>query len=198
MSDMDKSSDKEIQNIYKAHVHDLYSYARHLGFNKETAMDAIHDVFMNIIINGNHLSDILNIRTYLFRALKNRLLNIVKQEPQTVELPDNEDIANEVPFTVDVTVEDIMIQQEEDEKIRQKVEKLLKSLTDRQREIIYLRYMQELEYEQIAEIMNITAPACRKLVHKAIAKLRETGEAVILLYLLSNITSVPVPAKTLF
>jgi RNA polymerase sigma factor (sigma-70 family) len=150
-------------------------------------MDAIHDVFINVIVQENHLPDILNIRAYLFRALKNRLLNIVKQTPQTIELPANENMADEFSFTIDVTVEDLMIQKEEDEKIKRKVEKLLNSLTDRQREVIYLRYMQELEYEQIAEIMNITAPACRKLVHKAIAKLRKTDEIVILLYLMSKI-----------
>jgi RNA polymerase sigma factor (sigma-70 family) len=180
---MEKSSDKEIHNIYKVHIHDMYSYARHLGFSRETSMDAIHDVFMNILVNETRLSDILNIRIYLFCALKNRLLNIVKQKIQTVELPDDENI--DFPFTIDVTVEDTMIQREEDEKIKRKVEKLLNTLTDRQREVIYLRYMQELEYEQIAKIMNITAPACRKLVHKAMTKLRETGEGVILLYLIT-------------
>jgi RNA polymerase sigma factor (sigma-70 family) len=149
-------------------------------------MDAIHDIFVYIIVHENHLPDIMNIRIYLFRALKNRLLNIIKQSPQTIGLPDNENMTNEFSFTIDVTVEDIMIQEEEDEKIKRKVKKLLNILTDRQREVIYLRYMQELEYEQIAEIMNITVPACRKLVHKAIAKLRETGEIVILFYLMSK------------
>ena len=171
----------EINFLYNAHVRELYAYARHFGFCKEVAMDSIHDVFYNVIVQKTQLSDIRNVRAYLLQSLKNRLINIHKSEISTVELPAGNE-PDELPFLLEVTVEDVMIQQEEDEKIRRKVEKLLQSLTDRQREIIYLRYMQELEYEEIAKIMKITAPACRKLVHKAIAKMRETGDVSLLLY----------------
>ncbi|MDR1676406.1 MAG: sigma-70 family RNA polymerase sigma factor [Tannerella sp.] len=161
-----------IDAIYRMYVHDLFSYARHLGFEREVAMDAIHDVFYKLCLDKNRLSQVTNIRFYLLRALKNRLLNISDHERETVGLSAGE-TADERPFTIHVTVEDIMIQAEEDRQIRSKVEKLLAMLTDRQREIIYLRYMQECEYEEIARIMHITVPACRKLLHKAMMKLRE-------------------------
>ncbi|MDR2147436.1 MAG: sigma-70 family RNA polymerase sigma factor [Tannerella sp.] len=182
---MERPECDEINFLYKAHIRELFAYARHFGFSKEVAMDAIHDVFCRVIAQKEQLSEIRNVRAYLLQSLKNRLLNIYKSEVSTVELPTGND-SDELPFTLEVTIEDVMIQQEEDEKIRRKVEKLLQSLTDRQREIIYLRYMQELEYEEIAKIMNITEPACRKLVHKAIAKMREVGVTVILLCLYLN------------
>ena len=79
-----------------------------------------------------------------------------------------------------------MIKAEEQEMIRSKVEQLLESLTDRQREIIYLRYSQECDYEEIAQIMQITVPACRKLFHKALAKLKKNPYSAFLLFLLIN------------
>jgi RNA polymerase sigma factor (sigma-70 family) len=156
------------------HVHDLFSYARHLGFEREVAMDAIHDVFYKLCTDENRLSQVTHVRFYLLRALKNRLLNIYSHEREMTGLPAGE-MAGEPPFTIHVTVEDLMIQAEEDEQLRSKVEKLLATLTDRQREIIYLRYMQECEYEEIARIMHITVPACRKLLHKAMTKLKENA-----------------------
>jgi RNA polymerase sigma factor (sigma-70 family) len=139
-------------------------------------MDAIHDVFYKLCMDGNRLSQVTHVRFYLLRALKNRLLNIYCHEREMTGLPAGE-TPGEPPFTIHVTVEDLMIQDEEDEQIRSKVEKLLATLTDRQREVIYLRYMQECGYEEIARIMHITVPACRKLLHKAMTKLRENAFA---------------------
>jgi RNA polymerase sigma factor (sigma-70 family) len=181
---MQKQMNEEIDTMYRAYAHELFSYALHLGFDREVAMDAIHDVFYNICLDENRLPQVTNIRFYLLRALKNRLLNIYKQRRETTGLPVGE-VADELPFTIQVTIEDVMIQTEEDEMIRLKVEKLLESLTDRQREIIYLRYTQECEYDEIAQLMHITVSACRKLIHKAIARLKENACPVTLLFLVN-------------
>src|SRR5690554_7168178 len=49
---------------------------------------------------------------------------------------------------LNVTVEDEFIEKEEAEKIREKVENVLSQLTHRQREIVYLRYIQECSYDE--------------------------------------------------
>jgi RNA polymerase sigma factor (sigma-70 family) len=156
-----------------------------LGFDREVAMDAIHDVFYKICLDEKILSQVTNIRFYLLRALKNRLLNIYKQKREVTELPvEGSRAEEEIPFSIHVTVEDMMIEAEEQEKIRLKVEQLLQTLTDRQREIIYLRYTQDCDYEEIAQLMHITVPACRKLIHKTIAKLKKNACSAVLFFLL--------------
>ncbi|MDD4632380.1 MAG: sigma factor-like helix-turn-helix DNA-binding protein, partial [Proteiniphilum sp.] len=55
------------------------------------------------------------------------------------------------------------------------------ALTDRQREIIYLRYVQEYDYKQIAELLQISVHGCRKLVSKAILSLRERFSVFLIL-----------------
>ncbi|WP_286860436.1 RNA polymerase sigma factor, partial [Proteiniphilum sp. UBA5510] len=49
-------------------------------------------------------------------------------------------------------------------------------LTPRQREIIYLRYMQELDYEEIAILMEINYNSARRLVHRSIEHLRSMNK----------------------
>ncbi|WP_349678458.1 sigma factor-like helix-turn-helix DNA-binding protein [Proteiniphilum sp. UBA5346] len=52
--------------------------------------------------------------------------------------------------------------------------------------MIYLRYVQEYDYLQIAELLQISVHGCRKLVSKAILSLREKfGSLTLLLALLS-------------
>ncbi|MDH6534642.1 sigma-70 family RNA polymerase sigma factor [Parabacteroides sp. 52] len=173
-----------IDTLYRTYVHDLFSYALNLGFDRETSKDAIHDVFFKICQREEIVDKAQNIQFYLLRSLKNRLLDIYKQRRETAELPADPS-ADEMPFTIHVTIEDQIIQTEEIEQTRQKVEQLLHTLTDRQREIIYLRYNLDLDYDEIAELMKITVPACRKLTHKAISKLKKSPySAVLLLFLI--------------
>lgn len=94
---------------------------------------------------------------------------------------------SELPFHIDITILDNIIDVEDEEIIKQKVQKLMEQLTDRQREAIYLRYMQEMDYDEIAIILNMTGESARKLVYRAIGKLRElVGDDLLLLFIMSK------------
>lgn len=153
-------------------MEDLFTYGCYLGFERETVKDAIHDVFVKIATNSDNLDNISNIKFYLFRSLKNRLLDIYKSQKEHIEL-ENIDPSRGISFNIEVNVEELMIEEEEQTKIKTEIEQLLGSLTDRQREIIYLRYIQEYDYPQIAELLQISIHGCRKLVSKAILSLKE-------------------------
>ncbi|MDR3267814.1 MAG: sigma-70 family RNA polymerase sigma factor [Tannerella sp.] len=173
---MEEKTNKTIDTVYRTYVHDLFSYALNLGFDREIAMDAIHDVFYTLCLDKDLLNHVIHIRFYLLRSLKNRLLNLHKQKKEVTELPpEGSATEQEIPFSIHVTVEDLMIEAEEEEKIRQKVDQLLQNLTNRQREIIYLRYTMDCDYKEIAQLMHITVPACRKLMHITLAKLKRNA-----------------------
>ena len=91
-----------------------------------------------------------------------------------------------MPFDIELNVEDSLIEEEEQLKVKNEINLMLDSLTNRQREIIYLRYVQEYDYEQISELLKINVHSCRKLVSKAILSLREKfGILINVLVLLS-------------
>ena len=50
----------------------------------------------------------------------------------------------------------------------------LKALTDRQREVIYLKFNQNMSYEEIGDILGINYQSIRNLAHRAITELRKT------------------------
>lgn len=45
-------------------------YGRSLGFEKEVLKDAIQDVFVKLYLNRRNLSEVRNLKYYLFRSLK--------------------------------------------------------------------------------------------------------------------------------
>lgn len=170
-------SNNKIESIYNQHILDLYNYAIYLGADKELAMDAIHDIFCKLCVDEDVVRKIENVKFYLFRALKNRLLNVYKSSDfNTACLSE---LRSEKDTSADI--EELLISKEEEENIKKKIDEMLALLTKRQREIIYLRYVQEYNYEQIAEIMQISYGSCRKLAHKAMTELRKNYPYGILL-----------------
>lgn len=159
-----------VDSLYKDYVDDLFSYALGFGFDKQTAMDAIHDVFCRVCIREREVQEIQNPKFYLLRALRNQLIDTYKLKRNYSEVLTGE-ITDELPYKIKITVEDEIIAAEEQAEVSQKVDEILSILTERQREIIYLRYMQECSYEEIAEIMQISVPACRKLLYRTLLPL---------------------------
>jgi len=156
--------------LYKVYVRNLYSYGVSMGFSGDTCMDAIHDVFCKLYnLNNKKEAEIKNVKHYLFTSLKNRLLDIYKREKK-LDIPEDMET---VPFNIEISILDSMIEKEDKEAIIKKVEILMSCLTSRQKEAIYLRYMQEMDYDEIASLLNMTPKSSKMLVYRAIGKMRD-------------------------
>ena len=127
--------------LYKEHVQELFSYGKALTSNDERLKDAIQDVFYKILSNPSSLKNVQNLKYFLFKSLKNRLIDILKSEIN------KEAVYERIDFTVnDVTILDSLIEEEERFELSQKIQLLLEQLTFRQREVVCLRYIYNMEY----------------------------------------------------
>ena len=104
----------------------------------------------------------------MFRSFRNHLFNIQKRQNRL----SSDFMFEKNTFTTEITILDTIINEEENQKLKNLVEELLKELTPRQREAIYLRYMQEMDYEEIALLLNMNANSTRRLVSRGIENLR--------------------------
>ena len=177
-----KGEDTAFALIYRKYANPLLSYGQGLGFDRETLKDAIHDVFCKLYANKRFLENIKSLKSYLFKSLRNRLINIHKSQTDQIGID-----GNESHFTVKVTVLDELIRDEDRLQIRNGVEKYLNCLTSRQREAVYLRFIQDLDYEEIAVLMDMSPHAVRKLTSRAIIRIREHNK--LLLFLLFHLQS---------
>ncbi len=78
-----------------------------------------------------------------------------------------------------------MIAAEEQAEVSQKVDEILSVLTERQREIIYLRYMQNVPMRKLRRSCKSVFPACRKLLYRTLLKLKHNNTLVLFYLLLS-------------
>jgi len=172
-SETEEDSKDVFSSIYSLCVNDLLAYGQSLGFDMNLCEDAIHNVFCTLYLKRKELTEVRSLPPYLFRAFRNDMLNMWRKLSKLSEI----DI-NRLSFTTEVTILDTIIDEEEKSDIKEIIEDLLNTLTNRQREAIYLRYMQGLSYEEIAELLEISPGSVRKLVYRAIMCLREESHKI--------------------
>ena len=76
-------------------------------------------------------------------------------------------------FQPEYSIEFQMMEHETDTANRQRINKALEHLPSRQKEALYLRYNESLEYEEVAKILHISVESARKQVYRALKTLRE-------------------------
>lgn len=159
--------EEAFSHIYDLNIHDLLAYGCSLGFDEETCKDVAHDLFFRLFQDAGRSYEIGNITVYLFGSFRNRLINT---SLRSTKLKDME--VEKLPFASEVTILDALIDAEDRALLRNNVAALLRELTPRQREAIYLRYMQNMSYDEIAQLLEMTNGSVRKLVYRAMETMR--------------------------
>ena len=173
-------SEDERSQIYNQYIGDLYNYGISLNFGHSDCMDAIHDVFVKLFTSKIDISA-PNLNFILFRSLKNRLIDIYRKTKKIKY--DSTLIQNtDFQFSLNITILDNIVAKEDKDSLEQQIEFLLASLTNKQREAIYLRYFQNLEYEEIGELLNLTPESARKTVYRGIEKLRNKNSLLLFIF----------------
>ena len=160
----------DIESWYEQYVDELFAYGMAFCMNRETVLDAIQDVFLHLYEIEKRLDMPANVRAYLLGALKNRLISVMRKEVLFENLNEEGDSVFHIKVDAQALIEDV----EECKYYEEQVEALLNLLTDKQREVIYLYYMQGLNYEEIASILKITPKSVRKIAYRAILRMQQS------------------------
>lgn len=164
-----KSGDKSaLSYVYFQNFHAMFQYGKRLKDEPDFIKDCIQDVFFKLIQAGESLSSTENIKFYLFKTLKNSILKELekKRKVEVVELIS-------LKFDATFSLEEELSEKENASNKEIALLKALNGLSDRQREIIYLRFECGMEYNQICDIMQLKNDSARKLVYRAVKLLRE-------------------------
>ena len=95
---------------------------------------------------------------------------------------------DQIDCNPELAIEELIISQEITEEKAAKLKKAFEALSSRQREIIYLKFYQGLDYEQIAEITGINYQSLRNTISIGIKKMRESFQLVpMLMFILSEL-----------
>lgn len=164
-----KKGDKSaLSYVYFQNFQSLFQYGIRFKDDPEFIKDCIQDLFFKLIHAGENLGPTDNIRFYLFHALKNGIYKEIEKSKRNELLE-----FSSLKFDASFAFEEELAEKENISNQEMALLKALNELSDRQREIIYLRYECGMEYEQICDLMQLKSDSARKLVFRAIRSLRK-------------------------
>jgi len=162
-----------LERLYAQYVQELFSYGSHYTKDDALLKDCIHDVFVILIRRHQHLSTTNNVRLYLFKMLRHEIFRALKKEKKTAAEFSIDFTTTAAPaFVAGPGLEDAEQYRHQAAVLQQ----LLKGLSARQLEAIYLRFNKGLAYEEISALMEIDNQSARALVSRTIKKMREEAD----------------------
>jgi RNA polymerase sigma-70 factor, ECF subfamily len=145
--------------------------AKMLG-NASDAEDIAQQVFVRIWKSAVRYEAQAKFTTWLFTITRNLVFNEVRrrQRKPTVSVDEREE-------TTHRTVEDLQAVSPDDEmlqtELEEAIDRAIQGLPDKQRMAVVLRRYEEMPYEEIAAVLEMSIPAVKSLLFRARAHLKE-------------------------
>ncbi|MCP4581368.1 MAG: RNA polymerase sigma factor [candidate division Zixibacteria bacterium] len=147
--------DTAFNELVCRHQNFIYKLAWGYLNEKEAAKDATQDVFIKAYQGLPYFQSDSQFTTWLYRICKNHCLNLLRRQKRESELeldrPNNTE--SDLPMKLGL-------------------KKMIANLSEEYREIIILRYYQDLKYDQIARLLDIPLSTVKIRLHRAKAELK--------------------------
>lgn len=159
---------KALEILYQKYYSLLLNYGLKCHPDKELIKDCIQDLFVNLYQNKNLNTTNITVRSYLLRALRNNLIYKLSTLKEENALDDStfHIVANDDLF------EQLFPKNDRDLLLARRLLDAMSQLSPNQKMVLYLRYVKELSYKEIADVMDINVQSSMNLANRALSKLR--------------------------
>jgi len=156
------------------HMTLLYNYALRLTGNEDDAKDLLQDTYLKAFRFIDKYEKGTNAKAWLFRILKNSFINNYRKNVRTPDQVEYNEVEEFVDLIKDHTAQSTDLRKDfYDNLLEDEVVTAMDSLTEEFRTIIILSDLEEMTYEDIAEILEIPLGTVRSRLHRARKAMQE-------------------------
>lgn len=145
-----------VDEVFEPYHKELYNFVMsRTGYKVHLAEDITQDIFLKLWKSRkSYDKNKASIRTWMYQIARNYLIDIFRKKKL--------EFVDDAKGSTELKTEDKIF-----------VENMLQKLNDRDRELVQLRYIQDLSIKEIAQIIDKNESATKVAIHRAIKKLRK-------------------------
>ena len=168
------SSDRstELVQLMMKYQRRIFAYIHTLVPSRSDAEDILQDVFIKTIniIDNNKYNEQGKFLPWILRVAHNLAIDHFRKEKRNpkITLPDGSDIFNSLRFSEDVSDSEVLSKSTKDH-----LKKIIKSLPDKQREVLIMRHYMEMSFQEIAEATGVSINTALGRMRYALIALRK-------------------------
>lgn len=155
----------DLVEAYQNHKKAVFTYIYLcVNKNRDIAEDILQDTFLKAFkYKDKYNSQLSSEKTWILAIARNLVTDYYKSKYKYKH--EDLDKAEDLGHSEDINIENELVYKE--------ILKALESLSDKDKELIILRYVNELEIKEIADILNIKYDNVKVSINRALNKLRE-------------------------
>lgn len=155
----------EITGVMQTYEEALLRYATGILRSPDTARDVVQEAFIKYLrYRESHDTPIDNVSAWLYRVTHNLALDHIRKHKRVFEMDEDQERSLSADGADPAEITD----RREATKVAWQC---LDVLTDRERQIVLLKVMDERSYKEIAQIMDLTSTNVGFILHTAMKKL---------------------------
>lgn len=166
--EMKHGNEFAFREIFDIHSNLLFQYGITISPDRELVKDCVQELFIIIWTSRNTIGMARSIKYYLFFSLRRLILKKISKTRKFFSLPS----FNNASLIVEAQDQTIL-KKEINIKHQLIISGALETLPARQKEIIFLKFYQELKNEEIEKIMSLNNQVVRNTLCKALNSLRK-------------------------
>jgi len=166
-----QSSDQALGQLMHLHFKALLNYGFKFVKDEAFVKDCIQEVFIDLWHSRDRVAEPSHVKAYLLVSLRRKII----RNRRSMRMAEDSltPLSDDYAFSIEFSPEWWMIRDEILARKTQMVSEMLDALPVRQREVIYLKYYQELSREEISAMLNITPQTVSNLLQMAYGQLRK-------------------------
>lgn len=152
--------------IYRKYARILFAYGSKISFDNTIVKDAIQELFIHLWDKKDSLKSVQNVKVYLLKSLRNKLYRTLDKKEKFNNLD-----CIETKLSNPSIQESIILEELKKEQLL-KLHYHLQQLPTRQREVVHLKYFQNLKNPEIAELLDINYQSVANILHRGLNNLK--------------------------
>lgn len=145
----------DIETVYRNYSDYIFNYIYGMVQNKAEAEDLLQDTFMKVVKSRN--KDIEDVKAWLITIARNTVYDHWRTRKKKVQLN---------PF--------MRSKEKRDIELKLDIEREINKLTPKLKEVIVLREINQLDYKEIADIVDVSIGTVKSRLSRARKQLRES------------------------
>jgi RNA polymerase sigma factor (sigma-70 family) len=169
-----EGSENALDLIYGKMFPVLFHYGYHLCRDEEQVKDCIQNIFVEIWQKRDQVKEVHSLKHYFLKIMRRKLFRTLESKRneetrwQSIGLAENGDHPNTV------FPDEQHLDAKADSASVRRIKACIGKLTDRKKEVILLKFYENLTYAEISEVMGLKdAKYARQLVYRSLDELRK-------------------------
>ncbi len=152
--------------LYERHKEGLLNFCYRMLRNWEDAGDVFQEAFRYLHVHAPTYRPTAKFSTYLFHIARNMCIDVLRRRKRW----NLQQLDTEIDVPDDPAVAAAPLEQGE---MEEKIRKAMEDLSEPYREVVHLRVIEDLAYDDIAQVLEVPVGTVKSRLHAGLALLRQ-------------------------